>query len=574
MTEYRARNFLAALRDFQTARFRANMEQLMARLSGKSADLLSFEEVRRQLRGHATFRRELKDIPLDAIVGSVDRYTDFTRRFYPRQDSDQRRWARIEMQATGMEGLPPIEVYQIGEAYFVIDGNHRVSVARQLDNSHIEAYVTQVETKAPLTPESDFNDIIRKARHLDFLERTRLDELRPEADFSMSVPGHYRILDKHIELHRYMMSLEQDREIPCEEAVTDWHDNIYSVVVQAIREQGLLQEYPNRTETDLYLWISGYRTFLEEELGWDIDPPPKSPLRTASRLQKFISRLLPGETETPLPGEWRREHMLSLLHSHTGRPFRLFANILVPVNGQEVGWYALYQALGVARREGGRILGLHVVAEAAEKESQAVQTIRAEFNQRCVKAGVPGRLAVEVGEIPDVICHRARWVDLVVIRLTYPPPPRPIARLGSGIHTLLRRCRSPILAVPRNYVYPLDRLLLAYDHSPKAREALYIATYLADRWTIPLTVLTVLSADRSDEALQKAQAYLKNSSISVAYRQEKGAVAETILAVAEEEESSLIIMGGYSHDSMLELVLGSAVDEVLRHSRRPLLICR
>ena len=91
-------------------------------------------------------------VPLDSIVGSVGRYEDFTRDFLPRRDSDKERWARVEFLANESTGLPPVELFQIGDAYFVNDGNHRVSVARQSGHTHIEAYVTDVHTRVPLSP--------------------------------------------------------------------------------------------------------------------------------------------------------------------------------------------------------------------------------------------------------------------------------------------------------------------------------------------------------------------------------------------------------------------------------------
>jgi len=174
----------------------------MARLTGRSADLLSYEEVRQKLKVKGMGKWGLEDIPLDAIVGSVGRYTDFTRSFLPRQDSDEERWARVKVAVTDLGGLPPIEVYQIGQAYLVRDGNHRVSVARQVAATHIQAYVTEVRTKVPLLPDTQPDDLILKAEYTDFLERTRLDELRPEADLSVTVPGQYQALEEHIEVHR------------------------------------------------------------------------------------------------------------------------------------------------------------------------------------------------------------------------------------------------------------------------------------------------------------------------------------------------------------------------------------
>jgi hypothetical protein len=165
--------YAAAIEDFHRARRRANMQQILSRLSRKSVDALSYEQVRKALKiaRHLPDQRapELRDIPLDAIVGSVGRYSDFTRSFLPKETVDEGRWAGVKVAATGLAGLPPIEVYQIGEAYFVLDGNHRVSVARQLDATHIEASVTKLQTKVPLTPEDQLDDVILKAEYLDFL---------------------------------------------------------------------------------------------------------------------------------------------------------------------------------------------------------------------------------------------------------------------------------------------------------------------------------------------------------------------------------------------------------------------
>jgi nucleotide-binding universal stress UspA family protein len=560
------------------------MEQMLGRLTGKSTDLLSYEEVRRRLKAESTSRRTLKDIPLDAIVGSVGRYDDFTRSFHPLQDSDQNRWARIETKMVDLTGLPPIEVYQLGEAYFVIDGNHRVSVAREMEASHIEAYVTEVQSKVPLTPDVNPDDIILKERYLNFLERTRLDQLRPGVDLTVSVPGQYRVLEEHIELHRYFMGLEQQREIPYEEAVLNWYDDIYSIVVEAIRDQNIMAEFPGWTETDLYLWISGYRVFLEEGLGWKMttegqsEPLPSSLSGFQGSVARVINKIADGLASSDsgremLPGEWRREHLLNLFKTQSGRPFRLFTTILVPVDGREQGWFALNQALGIARREGGRLLGLHLVPNEADETSPAVQQIKAEFNGRCAQAGIPGQLAVEAGSVADKISDRARWVDLVVIRLVYPPAAQPIARLGSGLRTIIRQADCPLLFVPRDFVYPLDRLLLAYDGSPKAQEALYIATYMASRWQVSLAVVIVLNGRVTEATVRTAQEYLHSHQVEATILKKTGPVVEAILTAAEKSDSNVIIMGGYGYNPVMELVLGSAVDEVLRTSRRPTLIC-
>ena len=148
--------------DFRRARLRAKLERIVAFLAGRSSELLRYKEVRRKLGGTNQVERGLQDIPVDAIVGSVNRYRDFTRHFLPKQDEDAARWVGVRVAMASLAGLPPIEVYQIGQVYFVLDGNHRVSVARQLGSSHIQAYVTEVETKVPLTPDVRPEDLTLK----------------------------------------------------------------------------------------------------------------------------------------------------------------------------------------------------------------------------------------------------------------------------------------------------------------------------------------------------------------------------------------------------------------------------
>ena len=149
--------------------------------------------------------RGIQTIPVAAIVGSVGRYTDFTRTFLPRRSNDQQRWAGVKAALVDDNGagLPPIDVYKVGEVYFVLDGNHRVSIARQEGLTHIDARVIEVRSPVPLTPDIQPDDLIIKAEYAEFLDHTRLNELRPQADFSVTAPGQYEKLNEHIAVHRY-----------------------------------------------------------------------------------------------------------------------------------------------------------------------------------------------------------------------------------------------------------------------------------------------------------------------------------------------------------------------------------
>jgi nucleotide-binding universal stress UspA family protein len=570
---------MQAVNDFHRARRQASLELIMARLRGKSAYLLSYEEVRDKLKARSTKRAELRDIPLDAIVGSVGRYTDFTRSFLPLQDQDEQRWARVQLAVTDMRGVPPIDVYQIGEVYFVRDGNHRVSVARQFGASHIQAYVVEIESRVHLSADVRPDDLIIKAEYTDFLERTGLDEIRPQADLTLTVPGRYDQLLEHIAVHRYFMGRRQERAIPFEEAVAQWYDNVYLPVVQIIRQQSILRDFPDRTETDLYLWILTHRAELEEALGWEVatesaasDFAAQFGTRRPPLLARVGGKLLDAVTPDPLeagpaPGRWREERLAA-------RPDdRLFADILVPLSGEPDGWRALEQALIVAGHEGARLRGLHVVASEDLVQSEDTQRLRTKFQDRCAEAGIPGSLAVETGKIARAICERARWTDLAVVSLAHPPGPRPAARLSSGFRMLIRRCPRPVLAVPGT-PSPLSRALLAYDGSRKADEALFVATYLAARWEIPLVVVTALEDEVvQPEVLVRAQEYLETHDIRASYVEAERPAAEAILATAEENACDLILMGGYGHSPVVEVVLGSTVDQVLRESSQPILVC-
>ena len=247
---------------------KAQLADLLRRLSGEDVDLLHFDEVARRLRARQRIEKGTQMVRLDDIVGSVGRYKDFTREFLPRSGADKSRWMRIDTALNSLEGLPPVELFKLGDAYFVRDGNHRVSVARANGLSHIEAYVTEYATPVPLEA-GDFerDQWLIKIEQSEFLALTKLDELRPDNNIEISEPGRYEILLRHIEVHQYLRSLDMDRAFTWEEAVQSWYDTVYMPMVEAIRRYGVLEHFPTRTETDLYLWIAHHREELAQRYG-------------------------------------------------------------------------------------------------------------------------------------------------------------------------------------------------------------------------------------------------------------------------------------------------------------------
>ena len=252
---------------------KAELNDLLTLITGSNADMVSYDEVAKRLKARQQIDRGVQHVRLEKIVGSVGRYLDFTRTFLPRSGANEFRWAKIDAAMNALESLPPVELYKIGDAYFVRDGNHRVSVARANKLSHIEAYVTEVQTDIPLTADDFERDQwIIKTERQEFQAQTKLDELRPDNDFVLTEPGRYRVMLRHIEAHRYFCNLEFERagdtrRFSWQEAVESWYDTVYMPVVATIREYALLKNFPERTEADLYLWVTYHRERLAKRYG-------------------------------------------------------------------------------------------------------------------------------------------------------------------------------------------------------------------------------------------------------------------------------------------------------------------
>lgn len=572
-------NYRSALEDFQQARRQAAMQQLLARFTGEQTELLSYDDVRQKLKVTNLRERGLQDISVDKIIGSVGRHKDFTNRFLPKSDSSGERWARVKAAVSDLTGVPPIEVYQLGDAYFVIDGNHRVSIARQLDAPTISAYVTEVKTRVPLTADDDPDELICKSRYVDFLERTDLDKLRPEVDLLMTFCAQYSLLLDHIDVHRYYMGLDYQRDVSYEEAVTNWYDNVYMPVVQMIHEQGIMRNFPDLTEADMYILLAEHRADLEEALGWDVDTKTavtdlKRKKQPGAALARVIDAMVPDELEFgPAPGQWRQDRLSQRAADH------LFDETLVAISGRSSDWRVLDQAIVMVQRENGRLRGIYVEEKKKSKEVElAIEPIRAEFLHRTEAAGVQANFSVEWGSVARQVVTRAAYSDLVMFPLNRPPGLSILERLTSGVQTILKRTPRPVMVVP-TAASPLQHALLAYDGSPKSEEALFVATYLASRWQIALTVATVSSngngkLETAERIQSRAKTYLGLTGVQADYLLPVGPTAQTLLKIAETQAVDFMILGGFGLNSMKSLVLGSTLNRILLEYKQPILICR
>ena len=253
---------MRAQADFNAARTKASFRDLLAFLTGRRNDLLAFEEVREKLRIGGPIYRGVQSVRLAQIVGSVNRYNDFDRAFLPTQAHTANRWQRISRAWYDEVSLPPVLLYQVGEIYFVVDGNHRVSVARELGQDYIDAEVRECQVKVPLTPDLEPDDLIVLGAAVEFLERTGLDQLRPGAVITVTILGGYERMLEHIAVHRYFMGLDFQRPVAETEAVEHWYDTVYQPVVAVVRRSDILRAFPRRTEADFYLWVMDHRHYL------------------------------------------------------------------------------------------------------------------------------------------------------------------------------------------------------------------------------------------------------------------------------------------------------------------------
>ncbi len=564
-------DFHTAKHDFEEARRRAAMEQVLASLRGEATSLMPFEELRRQLGGTEAEERGLQEIPLAAVVGSVGRYKDFTRTFLPKHGSSEDRWARVKT-AVEREGMPPITVYKLGDAYFVNDGNHRVSVARQRGDKSIQAYVTEIKTRVPLKPDDSPDEIICKARYAEFLEKTNLDRLRPQADLMMTFCGHYHVLLEQIEVQRYLSNLDPTREdVTYPEAVAEWYDRVYLPLVLLIRQQGLGRNFPERTETDLYVMVTQHRAEMRKNLDWTVDTAAVADdliRRKESGPGRVLGAITPAVIEAgPQVGGWRRRRLARRPNEN------LFADILVAGRGVEADFNMVRHAAIVAKREESRLLALRILRSEEERHSEPVESIRVAFRRYCREMGIRGEFAAEVGSVPGRIVDRAAWVDLVALSLVEESGPATQTGYGSDFNTILQRSPRPVFVVPEAADSALDRGLLAYDGSPKADEALFAAAYFSARWGMGLSVVCA-GEEEAAAAMARAQDYLRDQGVAADYIRRPGPVAETVLSAAAETDSNLLIMGGFGFRPFLQLLLGSTVNKVLAAYSQPIFIFR
>ena len=224
-------------------------------------DLLPLDEARRRLRVVGQSYLGVREIPVERIIGSLDRTADFDRSFRPRRGFSRGRLASLRGAFPDGQ-MPPIEVQELGGAYFVADGHHRVALAREREAAFIDAEVTRLQTNYEVGPDVDVCQLVHTEQQRMFLEESGLGRARPDALIEFSRPGGYPELLEIVKAHGYDLARRRDALPTREQVAADWHDTVYRPGVAALQREALPQMYAYKTDTDLFLWIYQRRRAL------------------------------------------------------------------------------------------------------------------------------------------------------------------------------------------------------------------------------------------------------------------------------------------------------------------------
>lgn len=261
---------LDAQHDFLRARRRATLGRLAARLRLEPSDveiILPYEEVVEALGFVSEHSAGLQVVPIAAIVGTVNRGSDFDRRFRPISGRVRGRWERIAAAMRRGDSLPPVDLYRVGELYFVRDGHHRVSVACALGYAQIDAYVTDVMTRVGADHTITISDLPLKSHERVFFERVPLP---PEArhEIELSDPWDYAQLAEGVEAWAFRAIQDRGEPLDRVEAARLWLETEYRPVVEMLREAQLIF---GATTTEAYMRIAAERYRLLRTHRWDED---------------------------------------------------------------------------------------------------------------------------------------------------------------------------------------------------------------------------------------------------------------------------------------------------------------
>ena len=263
-----APDHLQASEDFSNARKKAILSRIQHFMNADRDKLLSFNDVKEILKPRNQVYLGMQAVPINKIVGSEGRYRDFNKYFFPRSEHLRARWERVDIAKIRDIPLPAIQLYEIGGAYFVRDGNHRVSVARSQGAEEIDAEVTSLSSEIAIDlsmTADDLREALIEYEKKIFFDKTSFGTLTGDNNLDFTQPGSYDVIYNHILVHKYYLNQNQDGEIPFAQALVSWYRNVYTPIIQIIEGDLLCANFPGRKPGDLYVWIVKHWDFLKKK---------------------------------------------------------------------------------------------------------------------------------------------------------------------------------------------------------------------------------------------------------------------------------------------------------------------
>ena len=220
----------------------------------KQENLKSFTEIQKEENAYNSVNLGIKEVPLDKIVGSVEKYSYFDQNFVPKNDIVKQRWINIYVGYMMDSMLPPVILYKIKDDYYVYDGNHRVSVAKFLNFASIEAEVEE------FLPTKDTKDKVIYQEHMFFEKETGIEEI------ILSEPIKYKYLREEIESYTALLSKRRNRDFNLREGAEKWYKEVF-LPIKGLLEENNIAKSQKKNISDIFMFLLDHKYYLSKNEG-------------------------------------------------------------------------------------------------------------------------------------------------------------------------------------------------------------------------------------------------------------------------------------------------------------------
>jgi nucleotide-binding universal stress UspA family protein len=278
----------------------------------------------------------------------------------------------------------------------------------------------------------------------------------------------------------------------------------------------------------------------------------------------------------------------------------MIKNILIPLDGSQHSTAALDYGMWIADQFKGTLLGQHVIdtisiegtffhdisgslgfepyldfsTKMREVLEERGKAILEDFSGRCRDRGIKHQIFLDMGLIANEICERSKVADLVIIGHRGINEEFSTGLLGTTAETITRKCPRPVFVSTKKFK-AVERPLLAYDGSQRASAAMESAAEFCTVLGLPLTVLTITKEQKPAEiVVQQAKSYLSSYAVETRYETDRGYPEQKIIDYLTKFDYDLLFIGAYGHRRIIEMVLGSTTEYVLRKSPCPVFLNR